>query len=238
MSAAPSSRRPRLHRPPARGSASRGSQTRPGAVALHDAPGLAPGLDRLLWRLTLLVAALLGVALLVMVLGPHRVGDYMTETDFYGQYAQGARLIQHGHLEPARYGVVGPGYELALAAAGLVVRDLFLAAGLLSLASSSLALLLWAALLRRRTDARVALGAALFMATNATFFRYGYSVTTDAFALALQSAALYVLLARPGLRAAAGAGALAALAFLTRYNAGVLLPAGLVAIAAGGALQE
>jgi hypothetical protein len=82
-------------------------------------PGLAPGLDRLLWRLTLLAIALLGVALLAMVLGPHRVGDYMTETDFYGQYAQGARLIQHGHLEPARYGVVGPGYELALALAGL-----------------------------------------------------------------------------------------------------------------------
>ena len=238
MSAAPSNRRPRPHRPPVQGSAARGSQTRPGAVALHAAPGLAPGLDRLLWRLTLLVVALLGVTLLAMVLGPHRVGDYMTETDFYGQYAQGARLIQHGQLEPARYGVVGPGYELALAVAGLFVRDLFLAAGLLSLASSSLALLLWAALLRRRADARAALGAALFMATNATFFRYGYSVTTDAFALALQGAALYVLLARPGARAAAGAGVLAALAFLTRYNAGVLLPAGLVAIAAGGALQE
>jgi tetratricopeptide (TPR) repeat protein len=162
----------------------------------------------------------------------------MTETDFYGQYARGARLIQHGHLEPARYGVVGPGYELALAVAGLAVRNLFLAAGLLSLASTSLTLLLWAALLRRRAGAPAALGAVLFMATNATFFRYGYSVTTDAFALALQSAALYVLLVRPGLRAATGAGMLAALAFLTRYNAGVLLPAGLAVIAAGGALQE
>jgi tetratricopeptide (TPR) repeat protein len=238
MSTARSSRRPRPHRPPAQGSAARGSQTRHGAVALHAAPGLTPGLDRLLWRLTLLVVALLGVALFAMVLGPHQVGDYMTETDFYGQYAQGARLIQHGHLDPARYGVVGPGYELALAVAGLVVRNLFLAAGLLSLVSSSLALLLWSALLRRRADARAALGAALFMATNATFFRYGYSVTTDAFALALQSAALYVLLTRPGFRAAAGAGMLAALAFLTRYNAGVLLPAGILAIAAGGALQE
>jgi tetratricopeptide (TPR) repeat protein len=238
MSAAPSDRRPRPHRPPAPGSAARGPRTRPDAIALHAAPGLTPGLDRLLWRLTLLVVALLGITILIMVLGPHRVGDYMTETDFYGQYAAGARLIQHGRLEPARYGVVGPGYELALAVAGLVVRNLFLAAGLLSLASSSLALLLWAALLRRRADARVALGAALFMATNATLFRYGYSVTTDAFALALQAATFYVLLARPGLRAATGAGVLAALAFLTRYNAGVLLPAGLVAIAAGGALQE
>jgi tetratricopeptide (TPR) repeat protein len=235
MPAAPFSRRSRLHRPRAEG---RGPRPNPATIALHATPGLAPGLDRLLWRLTLLVVALLLVALLAMVLGPHRVGDYMTETDFYGQYAQGARLIQHGHLDPARYGVIGPGYELALAAIGLVVRNLFLAAGLLSAISISLALLGWAALLRRRADARTALGAALFIATNATFFRYGTSVTTDAFALAMQAAALHVLLARPGLRAAAGAGVLAALAFLTRYNAGVLLPAGLLAIAAGGALQE
>jgi tetratricopeptide (TPR) repeat protein len=214
------------------------SRPRPEAFALHAAPAPAPGPERLLWRWTLLVVALLGVALLAMVLGPHRVGDYMTETDFYGQYAEGARLIQHGHLEPARYGVVGPGYELALALAGFVVRDLFLAAGLLSFLSGTAALLLWSALLRRRADARVALGAALFIATNATFFRYGYSVTTDALALALQAATLFVLLARPGSRAAAVAGVLAALAFLTRYNAGVLLPAGLLAILAGGALQE
>ena len=239
MSAAPASRRHRTRRPPVEGPhAHAPASARPRAFALHAEPELPPRQDRLLWRLMLLTVALLGVALLGMVLGPHRVGDYMTETDFYGQYAQGARLIQHGRLEPARYGVVGPGYEVALAAAGLVVRNLFLAAGLLSVASSSLALLLWSALLRRRADARVGLGTALFIATNATFFRYGYSVTTDAFALALQAAALYLLLARPGARAAAWAGALTALAFLTRYNAGVLLPAGLVAIAAGGTLQE
>ncbi len=238
MPAPPPSRPSRSHPTRTPGSATRGAPARRGPVALHAEPGLAPGTERLLWRLTLLVVTLLGAALLAMVLGPHRVGDYMTETDFYGQYAEGARRVLGGHLDPARYGVVGPGYEVALALAGLVVRDLFLAAGLLSLASGCLALLLWSALLRRRADARVALGAALFMATNATFFRYGYSVTTDALALALQAGTLYLLLARPGLRAAAGAGALAALAFLTRYNAGVLLPAGLVAIAAGGTLQR
>ena len=238
MSAAPTRRRPPHRRSSSGGGIARPQPPREPVFALHAAPGLAPAQERLLWRVTLCAAAVLGVALLVMVLGPHRVGDYMTETDFYGQYADGARLIQRGHLEPGRYGVVGPGYELALALAGLVVRDLFLAAGLLSVASGVAALLCWAALLRRRADARAALAAALFVATNATFFRYGYSVTTDAFALALQSAALYVLLARPGARAATGAGVLAALAFLTRYNAGVLLPAGLVAILAGGTPQE
>ena len=129
--------------------------------------------------------------------------------------------------------MVGPVYELALAAGGLVVRNLFLAAGLLVRRLEPCSRCSCGPPCCAGAPMRaLALGAALFMATNATFFRYGYSVTTDALALALQSAALFVLLARPGLRAAAGAGVLAALAFLTRYNAGVLLPAGLVAIAA------
>jgi hypothetical protein len=205
--------------------------------ALHAPPGLAPAQDRALRRITLTAVALLGLALLVMVLGPHRVGDYMTETDFYGQYAEGARLIQQGRVDPSRYGVVGPVYEVTLALAGVLARNLFLAAGLLSVLASVATLLFWSALLRRRVDARAALGTVLFVATNATFFRYGYAATTDALAVALQAAALFVLLARPGPRAALWAGGLAALAFLTRYNAVYLVPAGLVAIVAGATLH-
>jgi hypothetical protein len=212
-----------------------GRTSRAPFLALHAPGGVPPGEERLLGWITSAVIALVGAALLAMVLGPHRVGDYMTETDFYGQYAAGARGIQHGHLDPSHYGVVGPLYEIVLALAGFVVPNLFLAAGLLATAAAVGALALWAALLRRRGDARLALLATLFAATNATCFRYGYSVTTDALALLLQSAALFVLLARPGPRAALGAGALAALAFLTRYNAGVLLPVGLVVLLAGGA---
>jgi tetratricopeptide (TPR) repeat protein len=207
-------------------------------LALHAPAEPSPGTERLLRGLALGACALVALALLAMVFGPHKVGDYMTETDFYGQYAEGARLVQHGRLEPARYGVVGPVYEIVLALVGLVVRNLFLAAGLISVASATGALLLWAALLRRRAGAGLALGAVLFVATNATFCRYGYSVTTDALALALQAATLYVLLARRGPRAAAWAGALAGIAFLTRYTAGVLLPAGLLAVALGGTLHE
>ena len=36
----------------------------------------------------------------------HPVGDYYAESDFYGGYAAGARLIQSGHLDPSRYPVV------------------------------------------------------------------------------------------------------------------------------------
>ena len=100
--------------------------------ALHGEAAFDPTWAPVLTRAAIAVAILLGVALLVMVFGPHRIGDYFTETDFYGGYAEGARAIQHGQLDPSRYGVVGPVYDLALALAGGVVRDLFLAAELLS----------------------------------------------------------------------------------------------------------
>ena len=137
MSGASDRRRPRhspttTARAPARA-------PRPPFLALHAPPGVPPGQERLLIRATWIVVALVGAALLAMVLGPHRIGDYMTETDFYGQYAEGARLIQQGRLDPARFGVVGPGYEIALALAGFVVRALFLAAGLLSAAAAVIA---------------------------------------------------------------------------------------------------
>ncbi|MEK7330971.1 MAG: hypothetical protein AAB113_09225, partial [Candidatus Eisenbacteria bacterium] len=82
-----------------------------------------------------------------------------------------------------------------------------------------------------------ALVALLFLATNGTLFRYGYSATTDALAFALQALALLLLLAHARPRAALLAGSVAALAFLTRYSAAYLLPAGLVALLAGGTLQ-
>jgi hypothetical protein len=206
-------------------------------VVLDADPGLDTGAARVLTRLALVIAFLLGIALLAMVLGPHRVGDYFTETDFYGGYADGARAILRGHLDPARYGVVGPGYELALALVGLLVRDLFLAAELLSALAVVAGALLWFRLLARRADARLAFMTLLFLATNGTLFRYGYSATTDGLAFALQALALLLLLAHARPRAALLAGGVAALAFLTRYSAAYLLPAGLIAVLAGGTLQ-
>jgi hypothetical protein len=201
--------------------------------SLHGSAEIAPEETRRLTWAVAGLAALFVAALLAMVFGPHRIGDYMTETDFYGDYARGAQMVQRGHLAPARYGVVGPGYEVTLALAGFIVRDLFLAAQLLSVAAMTGTLLLWFFLLRRRAGARVAFFATLFIATNAHFFHYGYAATTDALALVLQAGAFYLLLAGTGRRAVLGAGLLSACAFLTRYNAVYLLPAGLIAALAG-----
>lgn len=212
---------------------SRARRRRPAAARVPPAP--LPGEDRALSIAAWAVAGALLVALVALIAGPHSVGDYFTESDFYGAYAQGARALQHGHLDPTRYGVVGPGYEVALALAGFVVRDLFLAAELLSALATTAILMLWFAIVRRLADARLALGAVLFLATNATLVRYGDAATTDALAGALVAAALAVLLVRRGPRAPLWAGLLAAAAFLTRYTAIALLPAGLLAIALGAA---
>jgi hypothetical protein len=189
-------------------------------------------MERWLVRGAFAIAAALAAGLLYMIFGPHRIGDYMAETDFYGAYAEGARLVQQGRLMPSRYGVIGPGYEVLLGLTGFVIPNLFLAAGFLSLAATLATLGLWFAIIRRLLDARVALAAAALFAVNTFVFRYGYSATTDAVAVALQAGALYLLLVRGSPRAVLAAGLIAALAFLTRYNAIYLLPAGLLAIVA------
>jgi tetratricopeptide (TPR) repeat protein len=193
----------------------------------------SPRENRVLGALGLGIAAVLGIALLAIVFGPHSIGDYFTETDFYGSYAGGARGIQRGVIDASRYGVIGPVYEVALALTGFVIRDLFMAAQLISVASAIATLLFWIAIVRTRLSARVAVLAALFMATNTDFFRYGFSATTDAFAMALQAFAIWLLLTRTGHAATLGAGAAAALAFLTRYNAIFLVPLGAAVLLLG-----
>ena len=192
-------------------------------------PTFQRSLDLAAWGVVIAFAVVAGWFVLV----PHHVGDVFTETDFYGAYAEGARLIQHGRLDPTRYAVIGPGFEVMLALVGFVVRDLFLAASLISLGSMVAMLALWRATFRRLGGSAFALVAVALLACNAQVLRYGYAVTTDALALALQAAALYVLLSRKGGRALFAAGALAAMAFLTRYTHGVLLVAGPVVILAG-----
>jgi hypothetical protein len=53
-----------------------------------------------------IVIAITGLALLWVALRIHVVGDYLTESDFYGGYAPGAALVQHGRLDASRYQVV------------------------------------------------------------------------------------------------------------------------------------
>lgn len=217
--------------PPTRSAAASGRSPRslpvtPPPAAIVPAP---PWLTTATW----LALAVTAVALLWVGLRLHVIGDYFTESDFYGGYAEGARLLQRGGLDPTRYSVVGPVYESVLALAGLVTRDLFLAARLLSIAAALALLVAWWRLVERRVGAVEAAWTTVFLAANPVFFRHAYSATTDMVALALQAACALALLTGRSSRAAFVAGLLAALAFLTRYNALMLLPAGLIALAFG-----
>ena len=193
------------------------------------AASASPRSEILSVRAAWVLAGVLLLAWQAIVFGPHRIGDYWAESDFYGGYVQGAREILKGHLDPARYSVVGPVYEIALALVDLLVRDWFLAGQLLSVAASLATLALWFRLLSRPAGALLGLVAALFLAANPYFFRYGYSATTDALAVALQAGALCLTFTARSRKAAVLSGLLAALAFLTRYNGAVLLPVLLLA---------
>src|SRR5262245_58102628 len=95
-----------------------------------------------------LIAAF-AVVVVWVAFGVHVVGDYGTESDFYGGYAEGARLMQSGRVDFGRWPVVGPGYEFALAMLGFVTRDLFTAARILSVVSAVLVMVLWWRILHR-----------------------------------------------------------------------------------------
>ena len=205
----------------------------PGATLTLHAPVDRPDPGRAARAVAGGLAVLVVAGAAAMALGPHRIGDYFTETDFYGAYAAGARLVQAGRLDPSRYGVVGPVYEVVLGLVGFAFRDLFLAAQAISALASAGTLLLLFALLRRRLDARTGAFATLFLVTNPFFFRYAWAASTDALAVSLQMACVFVLATRASMRSALAAGLLGALAFLTRYSAVALLPAGLLTIALG-----
>ncbi len=186
----------------------------------------------------LAVIALYAAGALAMVFGPHRVGDVLTETDFYGAYGPGARALLQGHLDPSRYGVQGPLFEFVVAALGFVVRDLFVAAQLVSVAAMVALLVSWRALFTRWLGTTGGAIAVTLLACNPWTWRFAWSATTDALALGLQALALWALLGGdraqgPTLRRTALAGLLAGLAFLTRYNFVVLAPAGLAIVLLG-----
>jgi 4-amino-4-deoxy-L-arabinose transferase-like glycosyltransferase len=195
--------------------------------------------------IALVTLALLGVALFL-----HPVGDYHAESDFYGGYRAGALMMRHGAVDAARFGIVGPLYEALLALLGLAGGDLYTIAKLLSVAAACAVLFAWSEMLTVGAGEAAGLWMVGLLAVNPTFARYGYSAATDMPALGFTSLAL-MLLVRAMVRHAPGgagdstdgpapgrivrtllaAGALAALATLTRYSAALLLVAGALVLA-------
>jgi 4-amino-4-deoxy-L-arabinose transferase-like glycosyltransferase len=201
----------------------RAAARRRAPISLHAAAD--PASPRVFAIAALALVTLVTALLLAIALGPHSIGDYFAETDFYGAYAEGARLIQEGRLDPARYQVIGPVYDLVLAGAANVIPDRFVAAELIAVGAAAATLALWYGTVTAIAGPPAAFWTVAFLAVNPYFLRYGYSATTDGLAVALISAGLFLLIAWRSHRAAPLlAGLCAGLATLTRYNAGVLVP--------------
>jgi len=201
--------------------------------SVPDDAGMTARETRILGFAIAAVVTLFAAALAFVIAGPHRIGDFHAESDFFGFYADGVKRIRSGMFEPSRYTVVGPVYEFLLTGVSWLTPNLFIGAELISALSAVAVLLLWMRLLATRGDLRLALWGGIFLATNPHLFRYAYSATNDVLAVALQAAALCALLTTRGPRGVAGAGVLVALACLTRYSAIYLLPAGWIALLAG-----
>lgn len=215
-------KRPPPRTPPAR-RASPAGDAAPPAPAIGPAGLEAAWLTPAAWS----AIALATLALAIVAIAYHPIGDYFTESDFF-DYAAGGRAIAHGRIAFERYGVIGPVYELALAFATWLHLPLLGFAKGLSIAAAAGVLVGWFVVARHQLGAASGLWAVLVLATNPVFFRYGYSTTTDMLALGLQGGSVALLVAAGGARRSAGAGALAALATLTRYNAAAIVPAALL----------
>jgi hypothetical protein len=164
---------------------------------------------------------------LIYLARQHPFGNYATETDFYHFYAPDAERIASGQFPQNTY--QGPGYPATLA---LVARltgtsdDLFTAGKWLSVVCAVLCGLLVFVLFARLFGYWVGLGAQLIAIASGEFPQFSINAATDVFFLLLCLAVLAVFTTgRIPLRwRVALTGALAALAYLTRYN-GLFLPA-------------
>ncbi|HTO91226.1 MAG TPA: glycosyltransferase family 39 protein [Candidatus Sulfotelmatobacter sp.] len=169
----------------------------------------------------------------------HPIGDSYTENDFYGGYAAGAAALRHGVLDPHRYAAYGPVYELTLALAQGPGWDAFACAKFLSVLAAAGTLFCWLAMLAPLLGSLGAALAILFVAVTPVFTRYAYAATTDMLATFLASLAIALRLRRSGAGASVAAGAIAALATLTRYQMIFVALAGLSPLfARPGALRE
>ncbi len=152
----------------------------------------------------------------------HRICTYV-DADFYERYAPDAARIAGGLFPNERFS--GPGFPVALALVRPLTGDLFTAGKAIAVFSAALTGFLAFLLFRETWGDVVGLGAQLLLISNPVFARLAVEPVTDMPFLMLCMAAQTVFLAsrlRPAWRVGAG-GALAALAFLVRYNA-VFLP--------------
>lgn len=111
----------------------------------------------------------------------------------------------------------GPGYSTAVALTMLLVKDAFLSAKLVSLGAGLAFLFASFRTIEVLFGSKTALWTLVFLATNTTVVRFSVTILSDMLAACLLMAALYFVVKDGRLLCWAIAGALAGLAYLTRY---------------------
>ena len=111
----------------------------------------------------------------------------------------------------------GPGYSTAVALTMLLVKDAFLSAKLVSLGAGFVFLLASFRTVKALFGSKIALWTLTFLAANTTIVRFSVTILSDMLAACLFMAALYFLVKDEKPLSWVIAGALAGLAYLTRY---------------------
>lgn len=182
-----------------------------------------------------LYAAVFMAAALSVQLAWFPVGDLGTESDFYGDFVLAAQKLAAGKFSVASYPFKGPVYSIALVAVhapvSLLGGDWYRAGVLLNLLCAGAVIVLLyrhlAPAFGRRTAACSVIGTSLAF----EFFLHAHKATSDLLFLLLAYLAIERIAAVGWTaRRLTLAGAIAGLAYLTRYNGLIVPVAGLVVV--------
>lgn len=179
------------------------------------------------WLVPLVYAFAVGVIALFV----HRLPLFGPETDFLLFYQADAERVLAGDLPTDPYR--GPGYPVILAIAMATTRlPAFEAGVLLSVLSSTLALVITIDLACRIAGSRIAAWSGFFMVSAWAFARYGYAASSDALFLLMTIAIIRAAHAETlGIFRLLAIGVGCGVAMLTRFNAFFLVPGLLLGLA-------
>ena len=173
--------------------------------------------------LGLVIAVLYFVALLIVSLLYHKVGDYGIETDFFWGYVPNAKSFINGDLQidPFR----GPLYPMVLGLVNLIISNYFYSGIIIGVLSASILIFLTFELVKRIFSPAVSFFVSLLLASNAIFVQYTYSAGTDMMFNVLAAATLFFFFKEKELnyKNLLIAAVLGGLSYLTRYNGVFLL---------------
>jgi 4-amino-4-deoxy-L-arabinose transferase-like glycosyltransferase len=202
-----------------------------GPGSFSDRTSLFPFFPRMLQSpfMGWFLAAFYAVTMLFIALQYHTVGDYNVETDFFWSYIPVAKSVLHGSF--IIEGFRGPAYPVILACANVLFKDFFRAGVVISVLSAAGTLFFAFQLMRRLFRADIAFVGTFLIGVNRTFVQYSYSASTDMVFNCLLTASVYMLLRNEQRqwRDILISSALAAVAYLTRFN-GVFILAAVPAI--------